>query len=296
MRNDARLTAERLAERSWLLDGAFGTELLRRAGAPCGPVDLLTLDRPELVLALHREYRAAGSELVATNTFSANRVALERHGRANDVRALNQAAVSLSREAAGDGAPVVGTIGPVGPWARGAALEPARLRDAYAEQASALAEAGADALLLETQCDLAEVALALEAVRSVTALAVGVCMTFEVGPSGPRAPISGTPRELVALALEHGAAFVGANCGRGALEAPALARAFAGSPLPVCLKPSAGIPEAREGTLAYPMDADAFATVGEALFSAGVRLVGACCGSTPAFIAALRRRRERAAH
>ncbi|HLV68019.1 MAG TPA: homocysteine S-methyltransferase family protein [Polyangiaceae bacterium] len=292
----ARLSRASLEGRQWLLDGAYGTELLRRAGRTGGPVELITLERPELVLALHREYADAGSELLATNTFRANRVALARHGRAKDVRALNRAAVQLSRDASEGRAAVIGTIGPVGLGAGTSPLDAPLLRDAYAEQASALAEAGADALLLETQCELAELALALEAIRSATAIPVGACMSFEVGPSGPRAPLSGTPRELVQLAVEHGAAFVGANCGAGAHEAPELARAFAGSPVPVCLKPSAGIPKQRGASLVYPMDAERFADAAEALFAAGVGLVGGCCGTDPGFIAAIRARRAGAAH
>ena len=269
-----------------VLDGAFGSEL-RARGADPTCLEASNLANPSLVLKLARDYVGSGAEFVGTNSFQANSIALAEHGLAAKTSAINRAAARLSREAAEDTALVLGSIGPIGVWLRRPTIEPARARDAYAEQAAALAEGGADALVLETLIDLEEVELALELLSRETSLPFGVCMSFGQGPSGTTTPEGGTLEALARLARKYGAAFVGANCGQGPSACEALARALLPSGLPVWLKPSAGLPA--DG----PFDAGArgrFVELAPRLSALGVAAFGGCCGTDPALIGALRRR------
>jgi methionine synthase I (cobalamin-dependent) len=269
-----------------VLDGAFGSWLLAR-GADRACLEASNLTHPSLVLELARSYVRAGAEFVGTNSFQANSVALAAYGLEHQTAAINRAAARLSREAAGDGAAVIGSIGPVGVTVREPRLEPARACDAYAEQAAALAEGGADALVLETLVDLEEAELALEVLAREATVPFGVCMSFNRGANGPVTPTGATPEALAAAARRHGAAFVGANCGDGFAQSEALARALLGSGLPVWLKPSAGLPA--DG----PFDAAArarFVELGPRLAALGVSAFGGCCGTDPELVAALRAR------
>jgi methionine synthase I (cobalamin-dependent) len=246
-----------------LLDAAMGTRLIARGldlarDDPC----LWNLDRPEEVLDVHRRDIRAGSDAVLTNTFGANRAWLVRLGRADRVAALNRGAVALARRAAGPGRFVVGCLGP------SAAAEP----DAYREQADALAEAGADALILEThRVD--------QAVRGLKVLHLRTDLPVLVGLAARPGPGDGPPGCLVDL----GASALGCNCLFGMEPmldaADHLARAL---DLPLIAKPSAGLPDGRSAS------PGSFADAVPALLARGVRLFGGCCGATEAHVAALR--------
>ena len=257
--------------------------MARGIAAPC--LERANFERPELCSALSREYVDAGAELVRTNTFQANSVALSDHGLERTTEALNRAAVRLAREGAGKRAHVLGSIGPVGMRWRSPAIEPERARDAYAEQALALAAEGADALVLETLLDPDEAALALDTLARHVAIPFGVTMSFVGELAEPAA------QEVAQLWLRvaegHGASFYGANCGPGLGGMARLADALLTTRLPVWIAPSAGGPGTPRAT------PEAFAELGEKLWRRGVSFFGGCCGTDPRFIHALASRRAR---
>jgi methionine synthase I (cobalamin-dependent) len=270
-----------------VVDGAHGTEL-RKRGIVADCLESANLSQPELVTALVREYVDAGAELVRTNTFQANAIALGAHGLERDTTRINQAAVRLCREGAAGRAHVVGSIGPVGFRLRTPGTDPGRARDAYTEQALALEAGGAGALLLETLIDPEEVRLALDALSRAVTIPIGVCMTFGVAAGESLAGGGATPERLLRLAEDHGATFVGANCGRGLEGMDTLATSLSKSRLPVWLSPSAGF----AGSGQAFASAEAFAELGERAWSLGVAFYGGCCGTDPSFIRALSARRS----
>jgi 5-methyltetrahydrofolate--homocysteine methyltransferase len=272
-----------------ILDGGWGTEFLARGGQPGECFELWNLDQPEKVLDVARSYVSAGSDIVLTNSFGANQVMLERHGHADRARAMNRAAAALSREAAGDDALVFGSMGPSGKLVSMGEIEEIRLRDAYAEQALALVEGGADALVLETLADLAEVEIGLHALRDAVRVPFGVCMTFDAGPRKLRSMMGATPEALLEVALAGGASFVGANCGAGVEDYLAVAEVLGRDRrLPVWIKPNAGLPVLEDGRAVYRTRPDEFAAFGPRFFALGVTMLGGCCGTSPDFVRALR--------
>ena len=280
---------------SWLTggllitDGAWGTELQAR-GLPSGTnPDTWNLTHPERVEDVARAYAQAGSQIVLTNTFRANAVAMKDH--AADLDAINRAGVTLSRRSAPE-ARVVASIGPTGKILMSGEVSAEEMSAAFGAQARSLAAAGADALLVETMSDIEEARLAVEAARQ-TGLPVIASFAFDSGKNKDRTMMGASP-EAVATAMEEaGASAIGANCGVGVERAADLCkRLHAATSLPVWIKPNAGLPTIDSSGLHYATSAEFFASHFAALRDAGASFVGACCGSTPEFIRALVRARE----
>jgi len=272
-----------------LTDGAWGTELQKRGLAPGQPPEAWNLTHPDEVLAVGRAYVEAGSRILLTNTFGANRIRLAEAGLADQVQILNRRGVELSRQAAGAGVAVFASIGPTGKLLVAGEVTPEQVRSAFEEQAAALAEAGADGLVVETMTNLEEARLALLAAKS-TGLPVVVCMVFDSGRARDRTLMGETP-ETVARALEAaGADVLGANCGQGIEGFVDLCRRFrAVTSLPLWMKPNAGLPEWVDGRPCYTTAPEAFATHALELRAAGADFLGGCCGTNPEFIRALGR-------
>jgi 5-methyltetrahydrofolate--homocysteine methyltransferase len=272
-----------------LTDGAWGTELQKRGLAPGQPPEAWNLTHPDEVLAVGRAYVEAGSRILLTNTFGANRIRLAEAGLADQVQILNRRGVELSRQAAGAGVAVFASIGPTGKLLVAGEVTPEQVRSAFEEQAAALAEAGADGLVVETMTNLEEARLALSAAKS-TGLPVVVCMVFDSGRARDRTLMGETP-ETVARALEAaGADVLGANCGQGIEGFVDLCRRFrAVTSLPLWMKPNAGLPEWVDGRPCYTTAPEAFATHALELRAAGADFLGGCCGTNPEFIRALGR-------
>ncbi|MGN0071243.1 MAG: homocysteine S-methyltransferase family protein [Atopobiaceae bacterium] len=269
-----------LAGKEFLLfDGAMGTQLQER-GLKAGELpELLCLEDPENVTAIHAGYVAAGSEAVTTNTFGAN--ALKLAGRAT-VRQIFDAAVSCVRAA---GARYVAAdIGPTG-----ALLEPMgtmKFDEAYrlfAEEAIAAEEAGADLFVIETMADLTEMKAALLAVREHTQLPVFATMTF--GEDGRT--FLGTTPEVAAVTLSSlGADAVGINCSLGPQDvAPLVLHMLPYLSCPCMVQANAGLPEVHDGKTTYGIDAEAFVSAMAPMVEAGVSIIGGCCGTAPDYIA-----------
>jgi methionine synthase I (cobalamin-dependent) len=273
---------EWLASGLLITDGAWGTELQAR-GLPPGTIpDTWNLTHPEKVEGVARAYAEAGSQIILTNTFRANAVAMP----GQDLDAINRAGVEISRRAAGQ-ARVFASIGPTGKMLVSGEVSRDQLSEAFAAQAKSLAAANADALLIETMSDIEEACLAVEAAR-LTELPVVVSFAFDSGKNKDRTMMGATPEAVAAAMVEAGADGVGANCGVGVELAVGICkRLHAACDLPIWIKPNAGLPTLEGATAHYATSAEFFASHYAALRDAGASFLGSCCGSTPEFIRAL---------
>jgi len=265
-------------------DGAWGTQLQARglkAGECPDAWNLLEAERVEQVA---RAYVEAGSQVILTNTFRANRLTLAGHGLAEKAAEINRAGAAISHRAAQGRAHVFASIGPSGKLLMTGETTEEELRAAFAEQAQALADGGAEAILIETMSDLAEARLALSAARE-TGLPVVVSMVFDSGRNKDRTMMGATPEQVARELDEAGADALGANCGSGiAAYIPICRRLRAATGRPIWIKPNAGLPELIEGRTLYRTTPEEFASHVPALIEAGANFIGGCCGTGPEFI------------
>jgi len=271
-----------------LTDGAWGTAL-QVQGLAAGQIgDLWNLSHPERVEAVARAYIEAGSRIILTNTFRANRIALD-HPERSRVEAINRAGVEISRRASRGRARVFASIGPSGKMLLTGEVDEAQLAAAFIEQCQALAAAGADGLVVETMTDLGEARIAVVA-AAATGLPVVACMVFDSGKHQDRTMMGVTPEQAAVELTRAGAQVIGANCGIG-IEAyiPVCAALASATDRPIWIKPNAGLPELVDGKVVYRMTPERFAGYAPALIAAGARFIGGCCGTTPEFLVALRR-------
>ena len=278
--------------REWLAgglmisDGAWGTQLQARGLASGTTPDTWNLTHAEQVESVARAYVEAGSQVILTNTFRANAVAMHSSTE-TELDAINRAGVAISKRAAGKHALVFASIGPTGKILMSGEVGGEQVTAAFAAQAQSLAAAGADALLIETMSDIEEARLAVEAARR-TGLPVVASFAFDSGKNKDRTMMGATPEAVAVAMVEAGADAVGANCGVGVeLSVPICKRLCAACDLPVWIKPNAGLPTIEGTAIHYATSADYFASHYAALAEAGASFVGSCCGSTPDFIRAL---------
>jgi homocysteine S-methyltransferase len=287
---------ERLARGPILADGAMGTLLYARGVPLDACFDELNLNPAgrQLVGELHRDYLAAGAELIETNTFGANRFKLEPFRLADRVREINLGGARLARDArevSGQPALVAGSVGPTGrTLAPTGTTDPAEARAAFREQIGALLEGGVDLLLLETFGDLAEMTEAVLAAGEVGDLPIVAQMTFA---EDGRTPMGQSPEEVVARLAALGVAVVGANCSVGPQgvfrvveRLAAAARAYPA--LRLAAQPNAGWPTHAGGRVIYTATPDYVGGYAGRFLAAGVGLIGGCCGTTPEHTRALR--------
>jgi methionine synthase I (cobalamin-dependent) len=282
------LIAELVAEGPVLIDGAWGTQL-QAQGLPAGHrPDVLNLSDPDRVAAVAQSYVDAGSRIILTNTFQANRFALGPD--AADVTAINRAGAEISRGAAGNRAKVFGSMGPSNKLLITGEVDEAELHELFTEQASALGAGGADGIVIETMSDLAEAVIALRAART-TGLPVVACMTYDTGKKNDRTMMGVTPAQAAEELTSAGADVIGANCGAGVdIASPICAALADATTLPVWIKANAGTPELVDRQVVYQMTPAEFAGHVDDVLAAGATFVGGCCGTTPEFIAAVRER------
>jgi homocysteine S-methyltransferase len=294
---------ERLQQGPLLADGAMGTLLYSRlpgAAARARCFDEVTLSRPEVVSAIHQEYIRAGAQFIETNTFGANRVKLANYDLADKVREINKRAASLAREAreiSGESVFLAGAVGPSGRPMQARltgehdAERMSELRSLFREQIEALLEGGVDVIILETFSDLAELRQALLAAKESCDLPVIAQMSF--GEDGRT--LGGQSPAKVALTLaELGANVIGANCSVGPSGTMDVIEEMAAAvrQLPdvvLSAQPNAGLPSRVEQRFLYVSTPEYFADYAQRFASAGVRLIGGCCGTTPRHIAAMRK-------
>jgi 5-methyltetrahydrofolate--homocysteine methyltransferase len=277
--------------RPWLFEGAMGTELIARGLAQGAPPETVTLDRPDLVRAIHSEYVAAGARVLKTNTFSANPSRLAQTGLVDRFEELNRRAAEIARNTADGGCWVAGVMGPTG-----ILLSPTGAGDleviesAFRAQAHVLAGAGVDLLLIETMYDLREAQAALAACRDSAELPVIVTLTFTHTPHGFLTQTGDAAGDALKALSDLGADAVGTNCNLDSATAAALARRLREF-LPdarLLIEPCAGQPRMLADGLEYPDGPAEFAEYMAPLGDLGVEMLGGCCGTSPAHIARLR--------
>ncbi len=280
----------KLKQRPMLCDGAMGTQLIQRGLKPGDCAELWTLDRPQDLQGVHRAYRQAGAELITTCSFGATATMLARHKLEDQLVEINAGAVRVARQGAGEAAVILGDVGPFGDF-----LEPVGDVTAetalgiFTQQMHALRQAGADGIIIETMSDPHEAALAVRAARRMGDWPVIATFAFQrVADGSFRTMMGATPAAaLEAVQREH-ADVIGANCGTDLTlnDYAQLARELllVAGDTPVIMQANAGSPHAGVYTPATP---EQFAELGRELLAMGVKIVGGCCGTTPAHIAAL---------
>jgi len=280
--------AEALVWRDILIfDGAMGTQLSERGGTP-GPS--ANLSHPDLVRAIHAEYKDSGANIILTNTLTANRIALEHAGLADKTRELNEAGVRLCKEAVGDECYICGDMSSTGRF-----MEPLgeyteeQFTECFAEQATILAESGADLIIIETMTDVHEAAVATRAVKAATGLPVITSIAFDPARGDFRTMMGDTVEKAVEDLIEAGADVIGANCGTiDPVEiSEVIARMRAATSIVLSAEPNAGKPELSRGQVTFRLSPEGFADGALKCVEAGATLIGGCCGTTPAHIAAL---------
>jgi 5-methyltetrahydrofolate--homocysteine methyltransferase len=290
-----RRLQDAIRERPFLCDGAMGTQLML-AGLEqgnCG--EAWNLRHPERVLAIQHRYAQAGADCLLTNTFGGSRIMLNRHSQADDVAAINAAGVRIAREAFGDRAGYV--IGDIGPF--GGLMEPygefteTQVREAFREQAQALIEAGADAIIIETQTSLEELGLGMNAAREAGAPCIIGSMAYDVTRDGStfRTMMGVDPERAADFMEANGADIVALNCGTGMdmeRARQAVLRYHGTTDLPVMAQPNAGQPKLVELKVVYDETPEQMVAGVVPLLEAGASIIGGCCGSTPDHIRAFR--------
>jgi 5-methyltetrahydrofolate--homocysteine methyltransferase len=279
-------------------DGAMGTEL-QRAGLEIGECgERWILDHPDRLQGIHAAYITAGSQAIITNTFGANRWVLGRYGLEAQVETLNRQAAAIARRAAGTTVAVLGDIGPCGGFIKPLGeVDPAELEAEFTRQARALLEGGADGIIVETMSAIDEVVAAIRAARSAGAPFVIASLAFDRTPNGAIRTMMGvSPEQAARTIASEGADVAGANCGTrmSTADFADVVAAFAASAeLPIMIQANAGSPELVEGRAVYRLGPEPFADGMAGVVAAGARIVGGCCGTTPAHIAALAARVRR---
>ncbi len=279
---------ELLEDRVVVGDGAVGTLLGERGVGFGHPYARANLSHPEMVAGIHEEYLRAGASVIETNTFAANRFKLEIHDLEERVREVNVAGARLAKRAVasvgGDSTLVLGAVGPLGrPLAPIGPVSQREAREVFLEQAEALLEGGADALLLETFTDLAELRLAYDAVRPLGAPVLAYKTFVEDGETLAEGLPARTAREI----SSWGADLTGANCTVGPQRMVEIAAGMSEEVGPVAAFPNPGLPQLVGGHIRFSRDVGHFAEYGVKLAEAGARLIGGCCGTTPAHVSAL---------
>lgn len=274
-----------------LIDGAMGTMLFTTGLGQGGAPELWNVDAPQQVAAVHRAYLNAGAQVLLTNTFGGTRYRLALHGLENRVEELNRAAAELLRDAvttSGKQALVAGDIGPSGqvllPYGE---LSFTEATEAFAEQAAGLIGGGVDLIWIETMSDLEEVRAAVEGVRQVSKdIPLVTTMTFD---THGRTMMGVTPEKAVTTLASFGATAVGGNCGNGPEEIiTVIEKMHATAPDALLVaKANAGIPQLVGGKPVYRATPADMAEYAVKAYAAGARIIGACCGSTPAHIQAI---------
>ncbi len=275
----------------FIFDGGMGT-MLQHHRIPQGTCpDAMNLTHPDIVRSIHAEYAAAGADFITTNTFGSTPLKLAEYGLADKVEAIAAAAVSHAR-AASPTIRVAGDIGPTGQFIRplgGLSFDEAA--SGFYRLAKALADAGADCLIIETIIDIAEMRAALTAAKAACRLPVICQMSFaEDGRT-----ITGTDPAAAAILLDAmGADVIGANCSTGPKELLVVAQKMAAvTNRPLIIQPNAGMPVLENGETHFPLTPDDMAAYIEKFAEAGVSYTGGCCGTTPAHIRAIKEAAEK---
>jgi 5-methyltetrahydrofolate--homocysteine methyltransferase len=272
-------------------DGAWGTFLQKKGLKPGECPELWNSTHRDDVLDIARSYIEAGADMIETNSFGGSRLKLEKYGLAQRTAELNREAAAISREAAGPGKWVLGSVGPTGKLLMMEEVTREELYDVFREQAEALEAGGADAIVVETMTDLEEAVIAVRAAWENTSLPVICTMTFDRLVTGDYRTMMGvSPGEMVIPLMEAGASVIGANCGNGMAGMVDIVQAIRSenSEVPILVHANAGMPVYADGETVFPETPCEMASHAADLVSAGANIIGGCCGTTPEHIRMLK--------
>jgi 5-methyltetrahydrofolate--homocysteine methyltransferase len=290
---------ERIRQGTLLLDGAMGTELIAR-GIQIGACnEYLNIDSAGIISDIHNAYILAGSDAIITNTFGANKYTLSRHGFAENVTEINKAGAKIARQAAGEEKYVLGDIGPSGDFLEPlGSLKPDELREAFTEQAEALLAGGVDGFIIETMTAPEETVTIIEAIKSVSMdKPVLVSLSFDEAGNSFKTMMGISVEVAVSRIVPLNVDAIGFNCGTLSLdqyvtlseEFVSAVRALSDD-VSICAEPNAGKPELIDDKAVYKVSPEDFAIAAEKIHSAGVSIIGGCCGTGPAHIEAAAKR------
>ena len=279
-----------------MCDGAMGT-MLQAEGLSAGECpEYWNLTKPDIVTGIHKKYIDAGSDMILSNTFGANRMKLEKFNLDGKLKEINAAGIKNAKKAAAKGPVYVG--GDIGPT--GQMLEPygfmtdGKAFETFAEQSEILAGAGADFIIVETMIAIEETVLAVKAAKSTTKLPILALMTFNIN-NGDVRTVMGVDTETMAKQLEDaGADIIGANCGYGIDSMIDIVREIKKRTNRfIIAEPNAGLPVMKEGVVTYDGSPELMASRVIELIEAGANIIGGCCGTTPDHIAQMKKMVER---
>ena len=270
-----------------LFDGAMGTILHKTTKEYHAPPDLFNLTDPETVIKIHREYIDAGSKIILTNTFGANRLRLANNSISFKLPKINSIGVHLAHEAAkGTNVLIAGNIGPTGIPGNLINDDTSNMiSQTFIEQAQYLVDSGIDLLVLETFSTQKEALLALVSIKKITSLPVIVLLSIlHNNKTSDNFSIEYVFKELE----NHGAASIGLNCSNGAKQILQLIKnLYFANTIPITVKPSAGIPETTKTQLSYPEDPNIWSDNMTQIADLGACFLGGCCGTTPEHLRSL---------
>lgn len=272
-------------------DGAMGTMLMERGLKPGEPPESFNLTNTSALEEIARLYLEAGADLIQTNTFGASSVKLSSYALDDRTEEINRNAVQAVKKIVGAQAYIYGSCGPTGkilkPYGD---VEPDDVYQSFEQQMKVLVSAGVDAICIETMIDLNEAQLAIKAAKNVSAdIPIMATMTFDATPKGFYT-VMGVDIETAVRGLEdEGADIIGSNCGNGIENMVRIAQEFRKqTQRALIVQSNAGIPEMKEGTAVYPETPAFMAEKAQELLTIGVSIIGGCCGTTPAYISALK--------
>ncbi len=281
-----------LSEKQILIgDGAWGT-LFQNAGLTAGACpELWNLEKRETVLKIARSYSSLNIDILETNSFGGTSFMLDAYGLANRAYVLNRAAAEISVHACKPGQVVMASMGPTGKMLMMGDISAAQMYEAFAEQARALQDGGADAIIVETMSDLEEAGEAIRAVKTNTDLEIVCSFTFDRTANGEFRTMMGlSPVQVASELMALKVPVIGTNCGSG-LERmiPILKEIHKAYPeIPLLVNANAGIPVVKNGVIEYEDTPEKMAAFVPDVIAAGARLIGGCCGTTPEHIKAIK--------
>jgi len=268
-------------------DGAWGTFLQAKGMQPGECPELWNIEHPEAVLDIARSYIEAGADTIETNSFGGSSFKLEAWGLQNKVYEINKRAAEISREAAGPDKYVLGSVGPTGKILMMGDVTEEELYEAFSVQAKGLADGGADAIVIETMTAIDEAEIAVRAVRENTNCEIICTMTFDHLANGEFRTMMGvSPTEMVETLKSAGVDVLGANCSNGIEGMIAITEEIrmADKNIPILIHANAGLPVLQGSCTVFPESPEMMAEVAPRLAKAGAKIIGGCCGTTPAHI------------
>lgn len=282
-----KITAAVKSGKVLVSDGAWGTFLQQMGLEPGECPELWNIEKPEAVYKIAKSYIDAGSDMIETNSFGGSRFKLAGYGLQDRVTDINRAAAELSRRAAGPSKHVLGSMGPSGKILMMEEVSEDELYEGFREQAMALFQGGADAIILETMSDIDEAVIAVRAAKENTVAEIICTMTFERTVNGDYRSMMGiSPTDMVNRIIGAGADIIGANCGNGIEGMIHISREIRkiDTRIPVLIHANAGMPVYENGKTIFPETPEQMASFIKKLISSGVNIIGGCCGTTPLHI------------